>query len=95
MNNVLTAILAIVGAIITVAIISVIVSPRSQAPQVLAAGGSFLSRVISAAVDPSATAPTNGNPRLNAFSTPNIDPMLGLDDIGNMAVQAAKIIAMA
>lgn len=52
MNDALSAILAIIGAIITVAIISVIVSPRSQAPQVLQAGGGFLSNVIGAAVNP-------------------------------------------
>lgn len=52
MNDALSALLAIVGAIITVAIISVIVSPRSQAPQVLQAGGGFLSNVIGAAVSP-------------------------------------------
>lgn len=61
----------IVGAIIGLAILSVIVSKRSQAPDVIQASASALSSVISAAVNPITTAATNGNPALSTFSSPS------------------------
>lgn len=73
MDKVLAAILTIVSAIITVAIISVLVSNRSQTSEALGAAGSFFSRVIAAAVSPSATAGTNGNPASNPFASSGID----------------------
>lgn len=62
----------IVGAIIGLAILSVIVSKRSQAPDVIQASASALSSVISAAVNPVTTAATNSNPGANTFSSPSI-----------------------
>lgn len=64
--------MAIFGAIITLAIISVLVGRNSRAPEAIGAAGGFLSRVIGAAVSPSATAATNGNPSDNAFGMPPI-----------------------
>jgi PRD1 phage membrane DNA delivery len=43
---------AVVGGIITLAIIAVVVSRQAQTPQVLQAGGSALAAVIGAAVQP-------------------------------------------
>jgi hypothetical protein len=51
------AVLAIVGGIITVAIVSVIVGTKSKAPAAISAAGGALSQVISAAVNPVATSP--------------------------------------
>lgn len=70
MNNLLTAVLAIVGGIITIAIVAVLVSPNAQTSQALEASGTFLARVIGAAVDPIATATTNGQPQNNSFGMP-------------------------
>lgn len=52
MNNAISAILAIVGGVIGLAIVSVLVSKNAQTPQVLGAGGSALANVITAAVSP-------------------------------------------
>lgn len=68
--------LSIFGAIVGLAILSVIISRNSQAPQVIQAGASALSNVIRAAVDPVATASTNGNPQMNAFSAPSFQDFL-------------------
>lgn len=68
MNNALAAILAVVGGILTLAIVAVLVSPRSNTTQAISASGAFLSGVIAAAVSPVATAATNGNPTQNAFT---------------------------
>lgn len=76
MDKVLPALLAVVGGIITVAIVSVLVSRNSQTSEALGAAGGFLSRVISAAVSPVATAATNGNPSNNAFGMPAL-PNIG------------------
>lgn len=70
MEKGLQAILAVVSAIIGLAILSVIIGRKSQAPQVIQASASALSQVISAAVNPVATASTNGNLGSNAFSAP-------------------------
>jgi hypothetical protein len=64
--------LAIVLGIILVAIVSVIVAPRSTAPAGIAATGDALARVIHAAVNPVGTAATNGQPLLSTFSTPAV-----------------------
>jgi hypothetical protein len=52
MNNMLSATLAIVGGVISLAIISVLVSRQAQTPQVLESAGGALGTVISAAVSP-------------------------------------------
>lgn len=52
MNSFLTATLAIVSGIITLAIISVVLSRNAQTPQVLGAAGSALGTVIGAATAP-------------------------------------------
>jgi len=51
-NSFLTATLAIVSGIITLAIISVVLSRNAQTPQVLGAAGSALGTVIGAATAP-------------------------------------------
>lgn len=63
-------IMAIFGGVLTLAIVSVIISKKSQAPQVIQASASALSNVIGAAVNPVQTAATNGNNGANPFSTP-------------------------
>lgn len=83
MNDLATAIVTIIGAIITVALVSVLVSPKAQTAQALNATGGFLSRVIAAAVDPASTASTNGNPARNAFSMPLPDFGGGLAALGS------------
>lgn len=65
------AALAVVGAIIGLAILSVIVSNKSKAPDVIQAGSSALSAIINAAVSPASTAATNSNPGASTFSTPS------------------------
>ena len=72
MEKGLQAILAIVSAIIGLAILSVIISRQSQAPQVITAASGALSRVINAAVNPVATAGTNGNVSANSFSPASV-----------------------
>jgi PRD1 phage membrane DNA delivery len=61
---------AVVTGIIGLAIVSVIVSRRSQTPQVIGAAGAFLSNVVAAAVSPAATAATNGDPLKATFANP-------------------------
>lgn len=63
--------LAIVAAIIGLATIAVIVGSRNTAPLVQASG-STLASVIRAAVNPVATAATNGNPNVNAYGMPSV-----------------------
>lgn len=82
MNNVdqiAAAIVTIMGAIITLAIISVLVSRNANTVQAFSAAGNFYSRIIAAAVNPAATAGTNGDPSHNAFSMP------GLGGLGALA----------
>lgn len=64
--------LTVIGGIITLAIWSVIVSPRSQAAQVIQAGASAVSAIVHAAVSPSATAATNGNLGASTWTTPQV-----------------------
>lgn len=70
MNYVAKGLTAIVVGIIVVAIVSVIVGPRSTAPAGIQAAGSTLARVIAAAVNPVGSAATNGNPALATFASP-------------------------
>lgn len=71
MNDLVQGILAIVGGVITVAIISVIVSKNAQTPQVLQSAGGALSTVINAAVSPvnGSTGGGNGNNGLGSFTS--------------------------
>lgn len=64
MNDAISAMLAIVGGVIGLAIVSVLVSKNAQTPQVLGAGGSALANVITAAVSPvtGTGAATGGSP---------------------------------
>jgi hypothetical protein len=78
-------IMAIFGGIITLAVLAVIVSRKSQTPEVLQAASSALANVVGAAVAPintnSGSPPNNGN---STFSTPNFsvpgfnDPVFGV-----------------
>lgn len=73
MNNITQAVLSVVSAVIGLAILSVIISRKSQTPQVLQAASTSLAKVIQAAVSPVATAATNGNLGANTFTTPQAD----------------------
>jgi hypothetical protein len=69
--------LAIFGGVVTIAIISVIISKKSQTPAVLQAASSALANVVAAAVKPINTATTNGNLGQNPFTTPAVTPNAG------------------
>jgi flavin reductase (DIM6/NTAB) family NADH-FMN oxidoreductase RutF len=69
MDSVEKIVFAIFGGIITLAIIAVIVGKNSRAPEAIQAGGSFISNIVAAAVNPVNTASTNGNLGLNTFSS--------------------------
>lgn len=75
MDKLSEAWIAIATAIIGLAMVSVIISRRSQAPQVIQASSSALSNVIAAAVNPVATASTNGNLGANTFVTPQMEDL--------------------
>lgn len=62
----------IFGAIIGLAILSVIIGRNSQAPQVLQGISSALSNVVHSAVTPIAMPPQSGNLGNNTFSSPSI-----------------------
>lgn len=70
MNDLLKPILAIAGAIITLAIIATVVSKRSQTANAITDISGELSKVIAAAVSPKSTAMTNGNPLQGTYSLP-------------------------
>lgn len=70
MKDVENVLMAIFGGIIVLAIWSVVVSRKSQTPQVIQATSTALARVVSAAVNPISTASTNGNLGANTFSAP-------------------------
>lgn len=71
MENVEKVIMAVFGGVIVLAIWSVIVSKKAQTPQVIQAASTALSQIVAAAVNPIATASTNGNLGLNPFSLPS------------------------
>lgn len=52
MEHVGSAVIAVISAVITLAIIAVVVSKNAQTPSVLSAAGSALSNVIGTAVSP-------------------------------------------
>lgn len=63
------ALLVIFGAIITLAIVSVLVGQKSSAPAGIAAAGNALATVVAAAVAPSGNAANNGNLGANVFTS--------------------------
>lgn len=67
MNKIGPALIGLFGAIITLAIISVIISRKSRAPEAIQALASGVANVVAAAVDPS-TAQTRGH-GAQAFTT--------------------------
>lgn len=71
-SDVWQGILAIFGGVVTIAIISVVVSKKSNTAAVLQGASSFLDSVVAAAVKPVNTATTNGNLGANPFTTPNV-----------------------
>lgn len=81
----------IFGGVLTLAIISVIISKKSQAPAVIQASASALSNVIGAAVNPVQTSVTNGNNGANAFS----DPLAGAASFLNSAGSIGSILGIA
>jgi hypothetical protein len=70
-------VMAIFGGIIALAIVAVIFSRKAQTPEVLQAASSALANVVSAAVNPIATASTNGDPTKSTFTTPGFTPPIG------------------
>lgn len=71
MGNVDKLVMAIFGGVIILAIWSVVVSRKSQTPQVIQAASSALANVVAAAVNPVSTTSTNGNLGNNSFSLPH------------------------
>lgn len=92
MNNVTSAVLAIVSGAFALAIISVVFSQRATTAQVIQAGSSGLSNVIASAVNPiTMQNPTSlGN---STFSTPASGGSSGGTDWGKIATTAAQVIA--
>lgn len=70
MNDIGSALVTVIGSVISLAIISVLVGTKSQTSAVLQAGGSALANVINAAVSPAAGG--SGNLGLSSFSTPGL-----------------------
>lgn len=68
MGNIGTALIAIIGSVISLAIVSVLVGSNSQTVQVLGASGNALSNVIRAAVSP--VQGGTGNLGASSFTTP-------------------------
>lgn len=71
MGNLDKLVMAIFGGVIVLSIWSVVVSRKSQTPQVIQAASSALANVVAAAVNPVSTASTNGNLGSNSFSLPH------------------------
>jgi len=65
-GNTLAVISAILGALIGLAIISVLISPNAQTSTVVGATGSALANILRAATAPVTGAANNGNLGLNA-----------------------------
>jgi PRD1 phage membrane DNA delivery len=62
LDDIGNAALTVFAGIVGLATIAVVIGQKSQAPQAIQATGGALSSIISAAVNPAATAATNGNP---------------------------------
>jgi len=89
MNNAISAILAIVGGVIGLAIVSVLVSKNAQTPQVLGASGNALANVITAAVSPvtgtGAATGGGGNGSGGGFSFGGLGSLSqGITSLGNI-----------
>jgi hypothetical protein len=69
--------LAILAGVVALATISVIIGRNSQAPAAIQATGGAFAQIIGAAVNPAATAATNGTPELNAQSSANSGNSIG------------------
>lgn len=80
MDNVTKLVTAIFGGILFLAIVSVIVSRKSQAPQAIQAFSSGIANIVGAAVSPSAV--NNGNNGTNMYSDPSSTN--GVVGLGNM-----------
>lgn len=76
MNSAVSAVLAIVGGIITLAIVSVLISKNAQTPQVLGAAGGALSGVIAAAVSPVTGTGSGASPGSGGGSSGNFGGLL-------------------
>lgn len=72
MGEIETFFIAVFTGVVSLATLSVIISPKAQTPQVLQAASSALANVVAAAVNPVGTSSTNSNPGANTFSTPSI-----------------------
>lgn len=75
LDDIWKVLLAVFGGVVTLAIISVIISKKSQTPQVIQSASSALANIVAAAVNPANTAATNGNLGASVFSTPNVLPL--------------------
>lgn len=75
MDDLTKIITAIFGTVALVAIVSVIVSRRSQAPQAIHAIGSAIGNVVAAAVNPVSANYGYGN-GASAFSLPTASPII-------------------
>lgn len=75
MSEVEKLITAIFGGVLALAIVSVILSQKSQTPQVLNAASGGLAQLIAAAVNPVQTSGSNGNLGNSSFTTPNISSL--------------------
>lgn len=62
LNDIGAAALTILAGVVGLATISVIIGQNSQAPAAIQATGGAFATIIAAAVNPSSTAATNGNP---------------------------------
>lgn len=80
---------AIGGAIIAVAIVSVIVGRNSTAPKLISATGASFAKIIAAAVNPVGNAANNGNLGTNTFTTPAIGALGDAGSIGSSIGSAA------
>jgi hypothetical protein len=67
MDNFVTSIVTVLMAVIGVAIISVLVSPRAQTPQVLQAGGTAFAGILQAAEAPVSSAGGINIPGVGSF----------------------------
>lgn len=72
MNKIEALIMSIFGGVLTIAIVSVIISKKSQTPQVIQAGATALASVVSAAVNPLSNPASGGIPELNSFTHPSV-----------------------
>lgn len=70
MSSLGNSLLVVFGGITTLALVSVVISKKSGAADVIQAASSALSTVVAAATNPVSTASTNGNLGLNTFTLP-------------------------